>query len=155
MNTKIQNGERLDWTNGTGSAVASGGAVIFGGRLALALVAIADTATGTIVTEGVHTLAAVNDAAFAVALREVAAFVVFAFDRFDFAVHATADHRGHQADEPPAGMQDRLHRFSVQHTFGRAVRADVHDWPAKNDGHRSPRYEPHRTQISAEGFTGA
>lgn len=54
----IQEGKILDWTNGTGSAVASGEPVIVGNRqMAIALVAIASAATGSVALDGVWELA--------------------------------------------------------------------------------------------------
>jgi predicted RecA/RadA family phage recombinase len=54
----IQEGCTLNWTNGTGSAVASGAPVVVGNRqLAIALVAIAAAAVGSVALEGVFELA--------------------------------------------------------------------------------------------------
>lgn len=51
----IQAGSTIEWTNGTGSAVSSGGVVAVGdqGVIGVAAVDIADGATGTVHIEGV------------------------------------------------------------------------------------------------------
>lgn len=53
----IMSGDVIDWTNGTGSAVASGAMVLVGARVAVALVDIANGATGTARVRGVFTVA--------------------------------------------------------------------------------------------------
>ncbi len=58
----IQNGETITWTNGTGSAVASGDIVI-NDLIGMALVDIAASASGAVAARGVFELPAVNDAA--------------------------------------------------------------------------------------------
>ncbi len=58
----IQNGETITWTNGTGSAVASGDIVI-NDLIGVALVDIAASASGAVAARGVFELPAVNDAA--------------------------------------------------------------------------------------------
>mgnify|MGYP000359680842 CR=1 FL=1 len=51
-NIKQQPGDVIDWTNGTGSDVASGGVVVIGANgdavIGVALTAIADTKTGSV-----------------------------------------------------------------------------------------------------------
>jgi len=53
MQKYIQEGKALDYTNGTGLAIASGDVVIIGSLAAVAMVDIADGATGSVLTEGV------------------------------------------------------------------------------------------------------
>ena len=54
----IQPGLTIDWTNGTGAAVASGAPVQVGNRqMGVALVDIASTATGSVMVSGVFALA--------------------------------------------------------------------------------------------------
>lgn len=48
----VREGGNIDWTNG-GTAVASGDVVIIGALVAIALVDIANGATGAVATEGV------------------------------------------------------------------------------------------------------
>jgi predicted RecA/RadA family phage recombinase len=59
MTTKyIQEGCTLDWTNGTGAAIASGDVVVVGNhRLGIALAAIAIAATGSVKIDGIFQLA--------------------------------------------------------------------------------------------------
>lgn len=52
----IQCGDTMKWTNSTGSAVAAGDVVIIGSLAGVALVDIADGATGTVQVEGVFEL---------------------------------------------------------------------------------------------------
>lgn len=63
----VQDGEVIQWTNGTGSAVASGQAVkIGGGLLGVALVNIANGSTGSVAIEGVFSgVSKVSGAVFA------------------------------------------------------------------------------------------
>lgn len=56
MKNFIQEGTRVDWTNTTGSAVASGDVVIVGSLAAIAVVDIADTKSGEVALEGVYEL---------------------------------------------------------------------------------------------------
>jgi len=54
----IQDGDTVDYTNGTGSAIASGAVVVVGNRqLGIALVAMAIAAIGAVALEGVFQLA--------------------------------------------------------------------------------------------------
>jgi predicted RecA/RadA family phage recombinase len=54
----IQAGETLDWTNGTGAAIASDDVVVVGNhRLGIALAAIAIAATGSVKIDGIFQLA--------------------------------------------------------------------------------------------------
>lgn len=53
MKNFIHEGRRATWTNGTGSAVASGSPVIVNGRAFVACVDIADTASGAVASHGV------------------------------------------------------------------------------------------------------
>lgn len=59
----IQNGETITWTNGTGSAIASGDIVAINDLIGVALVDIAASASGAVATKGVFELPAVNNAA--------------------------------------------------------------------------------------------
>ena len=59
----IQNGDSIMWTNGTGSDVASGDIVAINDLVGVALVDIADGASGAVGTKGVYEFPAVNDAA--------------------------------------------------------------------------------------------
>lgn len=61
----LHDGVVLDWTNGTGSDVASGAVVVIGNILGVALVDIADTATGSVQIQGVFTLPKVSAAVIA------------------------------------------------------------------------------------------
>jgi len=62
-NSYISEGGRIDWTNGTGSAVASGAVVQVGFKqLGVALLDIASTAVGTVATDGVFQLAKASGA---------------------------------------------------------------------------------------------
>lgn len=54
--TKLQKGDRLPWTNGTGSAVSSGNVVVVSGIVGVAVEDIADGADGNIDVVGVHDL---------------------------------------------------------------------------------------------------
>jgi predicted RecA/RadA family phage recombinase len=60
MNTYKNNGRRIDYTNSSGSLIASGATVIVrsgtAGVTGVLVTDIADTATGEIATCGVHTL---------------------------------------------------------------------------------------------------
>jgi predicted RecA/RadA family phage recombinase len=53
MKNYIQEGKRITWTNGTGTAVASGDLVVIGLRVGVASVDIADGASGAVAMEGV------------------------------------------------------------------------------------------------------
>ena len=61
----IQPGEVIDWTNGTGSAVASGAVVAIGQMLGVALVGIANGATGSVQIKGVFEVPKVSGAVIA------------------------------------------------------------------------------------------
>jgi len=52
----VKPGGTMTWTNATGSAVASGAVVVVGDIIAVAMVAIADGATGELATEEVYNL---------------------------------------------------------------------------------------------------
>lgn len=64
-NNFVQDGDVINWTNGTGSAVAAGQVVAIGQILAVALVAIAAGATGSVKTRGVFTVPKVSTAVIA------------------------------------------------------------------------------------------
>jgi predicted RecA/RadA family phage recombinase len=64
--TYVKKGSVVEWTNGTGSAVAAWEIVTVGSRIAVAGDAIANGASGNLFLEGVFSMAAVNDAAFAI-----------------------------------------------------------------------------------------
>lgn len=61
----VQNGKMMTWTNATGTAVASGDLVPVGDTFGVAVADIANGAAGELCMEGVFTLPAVNNAAFA------------------------------------------------------------------------------------------
>lgn len=61
----IQDGDTITWTNGTGSAVVSGQVVAIGNILAVALVDIANGASGSVKTRGVFTVPKVSAAVIA------------------------------------------------------------------------------------------
>jgi predicted RecA/RadA family phage recombinase len=61
----IQPGEVIDWTNGTGSAVSSGDVVAIGQILGVALVDIANAATGSVQIKGVFEVPKVSGAVIA------------------------------------------------------------------------------------------
>lgn len=62
-NSYISEGDRIDWTNGTGSAVSSGDVVQVGFKqLGVALADIASTAVGTVAVDGVFELAKASGA---------------------------------------------------------------------------------------------
>lgn len=66
MALKIQPGDALTWTNGTGSAVVSGQVVKFGTRtLGVAAVDIASAASGTVHLQGVFNVPKVSAAVWA------------------------------------------------------------------------------------------
>jgi predicted RecA/RadA family phage recombinase len=65
MKNFIQCGDTINWTNSTGSAVASGDVVVVGSLVGIALVDIADTATGTLQIEGVFQVAKTTGTAYA------------------------------------------------------------------------------------------
>ena len=56
MKNYIQEGEKITWTNATGSAVLSGAVVIVGSVIGVATGDIANAATGTLAIEGVFEL---------------------------------------------------------------------------------------------------
>lgn len=62
---KVNSGEVLTWTNGTGSAVTAGTVVVAGQILGVALVDIANTATGAVCTKGRFTVPKVSAAVIA------------------------------------------------------------------------------------------
>lgn len=57
MQKQAQGAGVINWTNGTGSAVASGDVVDLGNRIGIAAVAIAAGAVGVVLVAGVYTLA--------------------------------------------------------------------------------------------------
>lgn len=61
----IKEGEVITWTNGTGSAVAAGAVVAIGQILGVALVDIANGASGAVQLEGVFTAPKVSGAVIA------------------------------------------------------------------------------------------
>ena len=58
----IQNGNKMTWSNGTGSDVSSGDLVNVNGTFGVALVDIANGASGTLAMEGVFEIPAINTA---------------------------------------------------------------------------------------------
>lgn len=65
-NTYVQPGHTLTWANGTGSAVAVGSVVVIGQTLGVALVDIANGASGAVAIDGVFALPKVATAVIAV-----------------------------------------------------------------------------------------
>ena len=61
----VQSGDVINWTNGTGSAVVSGQVVAIGQVVGVALVAIANGASGTVGLRGVYTVPKVTTAVIA------------------------------------------------------------------------------------------
>jgi predicted RecA/RadA family phage recombinase len=61
----VSEGDVLPWTNTTGSAVASGQVIVMGHALGVALVAIANGASGAVAVEGVFEVPKVSAAVFA------------------------------------------------------------------------------------------
>ena len=61
----VQEGDVINWTNGTGSAVDAGAVVVIGQTLGVALVGIAAGAVGAVALEGVFTLPKVSGAVIA------------------------------------------------------------------------------------------
>ncbi len=59
----IQNGKTITWNNNTGGAVSSGELVNVNGIFGVALADIANGASGTLATEGVYEIEAINTAA--------------------------------------------------------------------------------------------
>ena len=60
----VSDGNVINWTNGTGSAVSSGDVVAMGHCIGIALVDIANGATGSVALEGVFTVPKVSAAVF-------------------------------------------------------------------------------------------
>lgn len=60
----VSDGNVINWTNGTGSAVSSGDVVATGHCIGVALVDIADGATGSVALEGVFIVPKVSAAVF-------------------------------------------------------------------------------------------
>lgn len=60
----VSDGNVINWTNGTGSAVDSGDVVATGHCIGVALVDIANGATGSVALEGVFTVPKVSAAVF-------------------------------------------------------------------------------------------
>lgn len=61
----VSEGNTIQWTNGTGSAVTAGSVVKLGNTLGVALVDIASTASGAVALEGVFTVPKVSAAVIA------------------------------------------------------------------------------------------
>lgn len=92
----VQEGHVIDWTNGTGSAVASGQVVRIGQILGVALVAIAAGAVGAVSRRGVYTVPKVSAAVIAMGESLTWDASAAAFDD-NAATPATGDVQG-----PPA-----------------------------------------------------
>lgn len=56
MDNLVQRGETMPWTNGTGSDVSSGDAVVVGGQIGVAITDIADGSSGDLAMAGVFSL---------------------------------------------------------------------------------------------------
>lgn len=66
MTTKfVQPGEVVDWINGTGGAKTAGSVIVIGQRLGVALVDIANGATGSVQVRGVFSVPKVSGAVIA------------------------------------------------------------------------------------------
>lgn len=91
MKNFIQEGRRITWTNGTGSDVAAGDPVVVGALLCVALVDIADGASGQLATEGVYELPKVADVSgHAIAQGEELVFDV-SVGKFDLGAAVAAE----------------------------------------------------------------
>jgi len=62
MDNFVQPGETLDYTNGSGSTITAGSAVVIGAQIGVAIADIADGASGPVAMEGVYTLPKVSAA---------------------------------------------------------------------------------------------
>lgn len=89
----VQEGDIINWTNGTGAAVASGDVVAVGQLLGVALVAIAIGAAGSVALEGVFTVPKVSGAVITVGESLVWDVSVGKFDD-NLAVPAAGDISG-------------------------------------------------------------
>ncbi len=76
MQNLIQNGNRITWTNGTGTAVAAGDPVVVVGQIGVACVDIAAGASGALAMTGVYELP--KTAGAAIAQGEAALFDISA-----------------------------------------------------------------------------
>lgn len=56
MKNFVQEGERINYTNATGSDIASGDVVVIGNLVGIAVTDIADASTGAVALEGVYSL---------------------------------------------------------------------------------------------------
>lgn len=92
----IQPGEVIDWVNGTGSAKTSGSVIAMGQTLGVALVDIANGATGSVQIQGVFEVPKVSGAVIAAGESLVWDVSAGAFDD-NLATPATGDISG-----PPA-----------------------------------------------------
>lgn len=61
MKNYVQDGDRITYTNGTGSDIASGDPVVIGSTIGVACADIASGATGAVAIDGVYTLPKVAD----------------------------------------------------------------------------------------------
>jgi len=96
MINEIQEGKRITWTNGTGSAVVAGDPVVIGSQVGVACVDIANGASGAVQMEGVFELPKVaGGSGHAIAQGESVLFDVSA-GKFDLktAVAAAGDISG-------------------------------------------------------------
>lgn len=89
----IQPGQVIDWTNGTGSAVTAGSVVVIGQILGVALVDIADGASGSVHIDGVFAVPKVSAAVIAAGESMVWDVSAGAFDD-NAATPATGDVSG-------------------------------------------------------------
>jgi len=69
MKNLIQDGKRITWTNGTGTAVVAGQAVAVGNQVGVACVDIANGASGAVAMEGVFELPKVTGTAWTLGAR--------------------------------------------------------------------------------------
>lgn len=117
MKNKIQDGSVIDYTNGTGSDIASGDVVVIGGgstaMIGVAMVDIADGETGSVALEGVYEVPKVTAAVIAQGEAVIYDVSVSKFDD-DQATPATGDVSGAATAFAAAGngatvVQIKLH----------------------------------------------
>lgn len=101
----VQNGDVIDYTNTTGSDIASGSVVVIGGVLGVALTSIADTATGSVAIEGVYELPKVTAAVIGQGQMVIWDVSAGAFDD-SLATPATGDVSGAAVAVAEAGNGD-------------------------------------------------
>lgn len=98
----VQDGDTIDYTNGTGSYISSGDIVVIGGTLGVALVDIANGESGTVGVKGVYTVPKVSAAVFSQGASLTYDVSASAFDD-NAATPATGDITGPAARAHAAG----------------------------------------------------